>query len=94
MNFVLKNLSWQKEPSIIQALGEGKKKKQSWVSTVGRYAPSQRTIQASYSEKGQPHYFETNKSSVVLRDSLGWLWQTLSSNPAIKTSTVEPALKA
>lgn len=33
MNFVLKNLSWQEESSIIQALGEGGRK-QSLISTV------------------------------------------------------------
>ena len=55
------------------------------------FSPSQHTIRASRSEKGQPHYSDTNDQ--WFSESLCWLWQTLSNNPAaMKTSTIKAAL--
>lgn len=60
MNFVLKNLSWQEESSIIQALEGGEGRGAKLDSHCQTFPPHQHTIQASCSEKGQPHYFDTN----------------------------------
>lgn len=90
MNFVLKNLCWQEESSIIQAPGWETK---AWlVATVNmHFPPSQHAIRATHSEKRRSHYF-WYKWSVALRDPLCWLWQMLSNNPAITASTVKAAL--
>ena len=60
MNFVLKNLCWQEESSIIQVPEGSGETKACLVATVSRFPPSQHTIRAPHSEEGQPHYFDTN----------------------------------
>lgn len=87
MNFVLKNFSQQEESYKLWEMGA---KRRAWYPQSDIF--SLLSIRFKHMFRKRTTSFLWCKWSLVLRDSLCWLWQRLSSNLTIKTATIRKAL--